>query len=184
MSDATDKLLRQAFQARRENRLQDAKRDLVKAVKLSRVEGAAVDLARSLTGLGQIERDLDHNEAARQHYEEAVAIYRAEGDALRIAHTVRHVADIHRHQGHREQAERCYQEALALYRGSDQTPPLDLANAIRGLALLEDDAGEVDKAKPLWEEARSLYATVNVEAGVVESSRRLALLAKGRRPTA
>jgi hypothetical protein len=53
-----------------------------------------------------------------------------------------------------------------------------LANAIRGLAILLDDSGEADEARALWQEARELYASVNVEAGVAESSRRLAKLAE------
>jgi hypothetical protein len=73
-------------------------------------------------------------------------------------------------------AEPCYHEALTIYRAHKETPPLDLANAIRGLALLKSNAGEVEEARALWAEARDLYAAVNVEAGVKESSRRLALL--------
>ena len=176
MSAAPDQLLLQAFQARREHRLADAKRDLVEAVTLCRNSGTRTDLAKALTALGQIERDLEHGDVALQHYEEALALYRAEGDVLRIAHTVRHIADIHRHNRHPELAEPCYHEALTLYRSHEQTPPLDLANAIRGFAILKTDAGETEHARALWEEARDLYSAVNVEAGVAESKRRLALL--------
>jgi tetratricopeptide (TPR) repeat protein len=175
MSESSDDRVRQASQARKEHRLADAKRDLMAAVDLCRKAGTPVELARALTGLGQIERDLQEIEAARDHYEEAVAIYRAEGDALKLAHAIRHLGDIHRNEGHRELAEPCYREALNLYR-SRETPPLDLANAIRGFAILQDDAGEVNEARSLWNEARELYAAVNVEAGVAESTRRLAVL--------
>lgn len=180
MSEASDKLVQQALQARREHRLADAKRDLVEAVDICRKAGVRVDLAEALTGLGQIERDLHHSEAARESYEEAAAIYRAEGDVLRIAHTVRHLGDIHREEGRPDLAEPCYREALDLYRGHERTPPLDLANAIRGLAILKDEADEAEVARLLWEEARELYTSVNVEAGVAESSRRLARLTKQR----
>jgi tetratricopeptide (TPR) repeat protein len=179
MSEVVDNLLTQAAQARRDHRLTDAKRDLLEAVDLCRKAGTRMKLASALTGLGQIERDLQEKDSPRQHYEEAVAIYRAEGDALKLAHTIRHLGDIHRHEGHRELAESCYREALNLYRNHPQMPPLDLANALRGFAILQDDAGEVNEAKVLWEEARGLYSAANVEAGVTESSRRLALL--GRR---
>jgi tetratricopeptide (TPR) repeat protein len=178
MSEVSDKLLGQASQARREHRLADAKRDLVEAVELCRKAGARVDLAMALTGLGQIERDLQNSDSARGHYEEAVAIYRAEGDVLSLAHAIRHLGDIRRHEGHRELAEPCYREALNLYRSHERTPPLDLANAIRGFAILKDEAGEVKEARLLWEEAGKLYAAVKVEAGVAESSRRLAVLAE------
>src|SRR5271157_3384218 len=180
MSEASDKLVQQALQARRDNRLADAKRDLVEAVDICRKAGIRVDLAEALTGLGQIERDLHHREAARESYEEAAALYRAEGDALKIAHSVRHLGDIHREEGRPDLAEPCYREALDLYRGHEQTPPLDLANAIRGLAILKDHSGDTEAAKSLWEEARELYASVKVEAGVAESSRRLARLTRER----
>src|ERR1700690_2527405 len=177
MSDTVENLLQRALQARREHRLDDAKRDLVDAVALCRKAGGQ-DLARALTALGQIERDQRQNDAALQHYEEAVTIYRAAGNPLKLAHTIRHVADILRETGRAKLAEPRYDEALALYRSHPETPPLDLANAIRGLALLKSDSKKNEDARALWQEARELYAAVNVEAGVTESNRRLALLTK------
>jgi len=178
MSEASDQLVKQALQARREGRLADAKRDLLQAVEICRRSGSRAESARALKDLGQIECDLDNYDAALQHYEESLALYRAEGDVLKIAHTVRHVGDIHRYEGRLELAEQCYLEALSLYRSDPRTPQLDLANAIRPLAILKFDAGETEEARSLWEETRKLYAAVNVEAGVAESSRWLALLAQ------
>jgi tetratricopeptide (TPR) repeat protein len=176
MSDTIDQLMQQALQARRENRLDDAKRDLLEAVVLCREAAAPGKLARALAGLGQAERDLHHNDAALRHYEEAVALNRIEGDPLRIAHTIRHVADIHRHEGNRRLAEGCYDEALCIYREQAETPPLDLANALRGSALLKESMGEIKQARVQWQEAGKLYADVGVEAGVAESKRRVELL--------
>ncbi len=176
MSDAAIQLVRRADRARREHRLSDAHRDLVKAVELCRQAGELRALVRSLKALGQIERDRGRGDAARPLYEEAVAICREEGDPLTLAHTVRHLGDIHRDAGRVELAEPCYHEALALYRSHERPPPLDLANAIRPLAILKDDAGEVEEARRLWEEARDLYAAVNVREGVAECSARLARL--------
>jgi tetratricopeptide (TPR) repeat protein len=176
MTELSERLRRRAVEARRENRPEDANRDLIEAVALCRQAGDEIDLAKALTALGQIERDLRNNDAALKNYEEAAAIYRARGDALKLAHTIRHVGDIHRNMGHADLAEPCYREALDLYRRDERTAPLDLANAIRGFAILKHDAGETEKAKMLWEEARELYAAVNVKEGVAESSRRLALL--------
>ena len=71
-------------------------------------------------------------------------------------------------------AEPCYEEALALYRSSGQTaPPLDLANAIRPLAILRERVGNANEAVLLWREARDLYLSVNVRAGVAECSKHL-----------
>jgi tetratricopeptide (TPR) repeat protein len=176
MANAVDELLNQAAQARRVNRLSDAMRDLVEAVGLCRKSGDQLRLARSLTALGQIERDKGNVAAALQHYEEAVGIYCAEGDSLKLAHAMRHVGDIHQDAGRLRQAEPCYNEALAIYRAHKETPPLDLANAIRGMALLKEATGKTQEALALWEEAGRLYAGENVEAGVAESKRRVGLL--------
>ncbi len=176
MSEKSDQLIRQALQARRENRLDDAKSDLVEAVALCREGDERGGLARALADLGQIERDLCHNDAALRHYEEAVAFYRAEGNPLKLAHTIRHVADIQRHEGAHRQAEGCYCEALRIYREHRETPPLDLANALRGWALLKEAVGEIREARAQWQEAGEIYAELHVEAGVVESKRRMQLL--------
>ncbi len=178
MSDAALELMERADGSRRENCLHDAHRDYSEAVVLCRQAGRPRDLARALKGLGQIERDQDRGDAARLLYEEAAAICRGEGDALALAHTIRHLGDIHRDAGRIELAEPCYREALAIYRDHEQTNPLDLANAIRPLAILKDRAGDVDEAIRLWEEARDLYAAVDVGAGVAESSARLARLSR------
>jgi tetratricopeptide (TPR) repeat protein len=176
MTDLSAQLVLQALQARREHRLADARRDLEQALALRRQGSSESELAETLTHLGQIERDLHHPDAALAHYEEALSLYRTSGDSLRVAHTVRHVGDLHRHASRLPASEACYLEALTLYRVNEAAPPLDLANAIRGFALLKEDAGEPEPAKSLWQEARDLYSAVGVRAGVEECSRRLAQL--------
>jgi tetratricopeptide (TPR) repeat protein len=180
MTDAIEKLLTQAAQARREKRLADAHRDLVEAVSIARHTHNRRELARAVTELGRIDRDMGNRDAALAAYQETAAIYRELGDELKLAHTIRHVGDIHWDAKRAGAAEPCFHEALALYATHPETPPLDLANAVRPLALLKDDAGESEEADRLWEEAKNLYASVNVLPGVVECAGRLALLARRR----
>ncbi|HEU4415577.1 MAG TPA: tetratricopeptide repeat protein [Candidatus Angelobacter sp.] len=175
MSDV-EALLEHASQARREHRPADAQRDLAEALRLCRTSGTPMQLAATLTSLGQIERDLGHVLPSLEHYQEAAELYRAAGNTLKYAHTIRHLADIHLDEGRHDLAEPFYHEALALYRSEATAQPLDLANAIRGLALLKHATNERDASITLWEEALSLYTQVGVAAGVAESSRRLALL--------
>ena len=73
-------------------------------------------------------------------------------------------------------AEPCYQEALLLYRDHPGTAPLDLANALRPFAILSEALGKPEQAIQLWTEARTLYAALNLKAGVDESSEHLARL--------
>ncbi len=174
--DPTSDRMQEAARARREDRLADAHRLYGEAVEAARRDSGPASLIQALKGLAQAERDLRRPEAALPLYEEALAISRVEGDALTIAHTVRHVGDLHRKAGRPEAAERCYLEALEIYRGATTVPALDLANAVRPLAILRDDAGDRIEARRLWSEAKALYAAAGVREGVEECSRRLARL--------
>lgn len=116
-------------------------------------------------------------EEALQCYGKAVEIYRRNGvDRLRLAHTVRHLADIHRGEGSFELAKPLYEEALTIYRQREDASALDVANAIRGFALLKSAMSERSEATALWREARKLYESVDVRAGVEESDVQLARL--------
>jgi tetratricopeptide (TPR) repeat protein len=176
MGGAPENLLKLGYQARREERLADAKAHFAEAVELCRISGDNAMLAQALTGLGQIERDLGQLDAAVMLYLEAAELYRAMDRPLALAHTVRHVGDILRNQVRLDLAEPHYREALEIYRSHGETPPLDLANAIRGYALLKAGTGHKDEAAILWQEAGGLYAQVGVQAGVAESEAQVARL--------
>jgi tetratricopeptide (TPR) repeat protein len=170
-------LLMRGHQARRERRMDDAKRIFAEAVEAARQSEDRPWLAQAYTELGRIERDLREVDAATGHYEDAAAIYRGLGEPLRLAHSVRHIGDILREDGRLELARERYREALAIYRAHPETPPLELGNAIRGYALLQGETGERTEALALWREARELYATVSVGAGVDECDQQIARLA-------
>jgi len=176
VSNALEELIASGYKARKERQPEQAKEIFSEAVRLSRNAADPLLLAGSLTGLGQIERDLDNNIAALQHYREAVGILKGESKRLRFAHTIRHLADILREGGSFAEAAGCYEEALRVYREHTETPALDLANALRGFALLKAGMGEAERANSLWHEARSLYELVNVRSGVEESERHIARL--------
>jgi len=176
VSNALEELIASGYKARKERQPEQAKEIFSEAVRLSRNAADPLLLAGSLTGLGQIERDLDNNIAALQHYREAVGILKGESKRLRFAHTIRHLADLLREGGSFAEAAGCYEEALRVYREHTETPALDLANTLRGFALLKAGMGEAERANSLWHEARSLYELVNVQSGVEESERHIARL--------
>jgi tetratricopeptide (TPR) repeat protein len=127
-------------------------------------------------GLGQIERDRGHIDHAQQHYTDALALCRRQKFPLRTAHIARHLGDIYRESGLVQQAEALLTQAIFLYRQDLDTRALDLANAIRPLALLKTTQGDADSARSHWQEAQVLYSAVNVEAGAAECAAQLAKL--------
>ena len=108
---------------------------------------------------------------ARLCYEESVVLFREADEPLVLAHTIRHLGDVYLEQGRPDLAEPCYHEALALYRSHADDSSLDLANAVRSLAVLR-----WEQAKMLWEEVRVLYTSLNIDAGIEESTARVAAL--------
>jgi len=163
-------------QARRDGRLDDAYRAYQKAAETSHASLDEENLITALAGMGQIERDRGHLEQAQQRYADALALCRDQNFPLRTAHIARHLGDIYRVSGLAQQAEPLLTEAILLYRHNLDTKVLDLANAVRPLALLKTTQGDADGARTLWQEAQVLYSAVNVEAGATECSAQLAKL--------
>lgn len=142
--------------------------DLAKAVEICRRVDAKRELSIALGKFGHVQ---DDDEAKLACYVEAVAVARECDDPLQLAHAVRHLGDVHRHAGSPEAAHACYDEALTLYRNADAPPTLDVANAVRPMAILQADLGNTGEALALWRKARDLYATVDIAEGVEEAER-------------
>ncbi len=138
MADTARDLIDKARQARREDRPADARRDLIQATALAREAENPAVLADALMAWAQIERDLGKDGSALPLYEEAVSCRRRVGEPLGLAHALRHLGDLHRHSERLGLARVCYDEALNLYRTQPQAPALDLANALRPMALLDE----------------------------------------------
>jgi tetratricopeptide (TPR) repeat protein len=169
-------LLEQARTARREGRANYARNLLRKALKESRGTQDPFLRAELHIRLAQVERDSHNLETAERHYRTAVEMLRHFENPQKLAHTVRHLADILREEGKLSEAAPLYSEALDLYREADGTTPLDLANAIRGFALLKAELEERKEAICLWQAAKDPYEQVGVEAGVEESAMRISAL--------
>ena len=93
-------------------------------------------------------------------------LYRQIGPPARLAYALRHEADILRESCLPAEAEPLYLEAEAIYRQQGEEAELDLANTLRGLALVYESSGKSDAARSLFEQARALYAKCSVQAGV------------------
>jgi hypothetical protein len=92
---------------------------------------------------------------------DAVALARQSNDPLLVAYTLRHTAEIQAQLGFFDQSATEIAEAIRIYRGHASNHALDLANALRISALNAERRAHVE-----WREAETLYASVNVQAGV------------------
>jgi tetratricopeptide (TPR) repeat protein len=170
---AFNELFARGYQARREDRLADSRAIFIEAVRKASIEADRPSLAEALCGLAQAERDIGNPEAASHHYANAAVLYRQVGPPARLAYAIRHEADVLREMCHPAEAEPLYLEAAGIYRQLDEKATLDLANTLRGLALVNESTAKPDASRSLWQEARELYAKCNVEAGVAECNKRL-----------
>jgi tetratricopeptide (TPR) repeat protein len=110
---------------------------------------------------------------ARLCYEQAVVLFREVDQPLVLAHTIRHLGDVYQEQGRPDLAEPCYHEAIGLYRSHGDASSLDWANALRSLAVFR-----WEQTRALWDEVRHLYTTLSIEAGIKESTARVAALSR------
>lgn len=150
--------------------------DLVRACEICEQAGAAKELSVALGKLGHVALDMDRPARARILFGRSVAVAREGGDPLRLAHAVRHLGQVDHRLGRPESARRCYQEALDLYDQAGTAHRLDHANALRPMAALLEELGDVEGARLLWKRAAKLYRSAGVDEGVRECDAHLSNL--------
>lgn len=109
------------------------------------------------------DRTEGRTDEAERAYARVAELARSQDDPLTLAHALRHISDLSRQRGALPQAWEHANEAVELYRKSGDR--LGLANAIRLAAL---SAAAPGLAKRCWREARNLYSSLGVIAGVKE----------------
>lgn len=166
-------LISAGYQARREERAEDAKALFVQALHGASAFDERID---ALRGWANSESDLGRFAEAAERYAEAVALLRGLDEPLRLAHTVRHLGDVLRRAGQFEEALPCYEEALAIYREHPETAPLNLGNALRGYGLLLEALGDPGRAREVWAEVLGIYREVGIQAGIDEAERQTSRL--------
>jgi tetratricopeptide (TPR) repeat protein len=171
-----ESLLEQGRKAKSERRPEDARSAFQEALTECHGNEEGPLVAPLYEELAYVERNLRDLESAERHYRKASDLYRRLDNLLKTAHTMRHAADILREQNKWDESALLYAETLEIYRNHQETPPLDLANAIRGFALPKEDQEDPEQAVRLWQEAGKLYEMTGIEAGVAESRRRIGLL--------
>ena len=126
------------------------------------------ELAVAARSQAEAARRMGRRAEALARYREAEALCRKCGDVRLLAHTLRHIGDVMVEQGGIANAEAPYTEALRLYRSLESVPGLELANAVRSVAIWHSLRGQLAPAIDLWEEAEAGYRAVGVQEGVAE----------------
>ena len=129
-----------------------------------------------LIALGKDARRQGRLEDAAEYYRRAVDAFDAQGELMRGIHAVRQLAEIEMEAGRLEEASLRIAEVLLFYRGRE-VPRLEMANAVRVAAMVDEKRGFKEEARLLWSEVRELYEREGVRDGVVEAQRRLMRLA-------
>lgn len=162
--------------ARRAGQTSEAEANMVAAVAAARNAGNTMLLCQALAGLGQVERDLGRQRDALSCYAEALGLARIGSDPLQVAYIARHVGDILLDAGDLLPAERHLREALAIERADPCTPQREIADCLLSMGRLESALNNRESACSLLTEARVIYNTLEITAGVTDCDERLATL--------
>jgi len=131
------------------------------------------DAVRELLAAARQARNERRMDDALLGYSQAAELARDNHNPTLLAHALRHVSDIAREMGRAEMALAAGKEAVDLVRATPGSPHLDLANALRVTALAWQGLGKPAEAAPLWREARDLYTSADIPAGVKECEENL-----------
>ena len=175
MSSDLAKLLEQAWSKRREELYADAEALLIKARDLCEEDDYDA-LGRIYHIYMQLDYDQGNLSKALELCQESLSYYKKTNLPDRIAHSTRHLADLQCHLGQNAESESNYQVAIGMYRDSPVHQAGNLANALRGFAIVLENRKKIDEAITAWRETKTLYQSLGLEAGVDEATQKLAAL--------
>ena len=136
-----EELLSKAWSLRRVGKYDQARKILSKAQSICPADDYH-SLGRIFHILMQFESDHQRYQEALPFCEQSLAYYQKANDLDRIAHATRHQADLERKLEKFALAESHYQACIKMYRKRDPIHAGDLANALRGYALLLESLGK------------------------------------------
>jgi len=171
--DEIQSLLAQAWKARGLGDYERAKEKVNAAHSLCKASDQDL-LGRVFHIYMQFEYDQDEFEAALGLARQSLSHYEnSGGNPNQLAHTRRHMADLMLHLDRLESAEKEYLQVIQIYRSAANFHEMDLANALRGYALLLEKKNRSKEAVIVWKEARGLYDKYKIAEGVQEADQHL-----------
>ncbi len=167
--------LEDAWSRRREGNYEEARAQVLKAGEACRDDDYNT-LGRVYHIYMQLEYDRDNFDDALVLCRKSVAFYEKSGDTDKIAHATRHLADLLCAVGNYAESESKYRDAIKLYDDSTLSHRGDIANALRGFAIVLEKGNKRQEAIAIWGRVRESYRECKLQAGVDEANQRLAAL--------
>jgi len=168
----TKQLLNEAWDKRRSKKYDEALGIVRRAQDLSK-EDDYDSLGRVFHVYMQLEHDQGNFSIALDLCQKSLEYYRKTNDPANIAHSLRHVADLQREMGQDVDSESNYREVINIYRTNPKLNVGNLANALRGFALVLEQRDKITEAISTWEETKDLYQKCGIQAGVDEAEGKL-----------
>ncbi len=168
---STEQLLREAWRQRGLGHYKQCK-DLIDQASELCVDDDYLTWGRLYHIYMQIEADHDRFDKALSYSRKSVSFYERSKNPPRLAHATRHLADLECHLDMLTESYNHYKKALDHYR-QNNSPAMDLANTLRGLAILLEKSNDLDAAREAWKEARDIYDKYGIKEGVDEAEERL-----------
>ncbi len=144
-----------ALVARAQGEYDAARQSLDRALALQRERNELHGTAVALNALGNLARSREQFELGREWLEEALTIRRDMGDRRATGMTLGCMGLLAGRAGHRDEGRRLLGSALAIFEETEDGP--GRPGMLLNLANLELEAGEVDRALPILEEAVGLF---------------------------
>lgn len=119
-----------------------------------------------------LHNDLNDLDESVLWYNKSKDVYDQGGFKSKVNHVNRHIAEIETKRGNTKEARDLYEKVLVDYR-SDKTHAGELANTLRGYALLIEATEGKDSAKIHWQETRNLYDSLGIKEGVEECDKHI-----------
>ena len=124
----------------------------------------------------QHEYDHDNLLKALEYNNKSISYYTKDKNLDKIAHSIRHRADLQKALGQFENAESNYLKAIRIYKEQLQAFNGNLANALRGYALVLEKRKRFKKAIMVWEEIKAIYAKHQFSEGTIEANHKISQL--------
>ena len=166
-----NELLEEAWNQRRVGNYEKA-RELVERAKERTKDDDYNSLGRIFHVYAQFHSDKNDLPKALEMYEQSLEFYRKADNRDKIAHSTRHIADNQRELGQDENSERNYRLAVGIYKSNTRTFAGDLANALRGFAIVLESRNKIPEAIAAWEETKDLYRECDLQMGQDEAQRK------------